>query len=56
MDKEAYEIQREKCVSSKADVNTGNLYKMSYICNIKMESILKYKEKKIKLQGFTTYE
>lgn len=56
MDKEAYEIQREKCVSSKADVNTGNLYKMSYICNIEMESILKYKEKKIKLQGFTTYE
>lgn len=49
MDKEAYEIQREKCVSSKADVNTGNLYKMyaTYICNIEMESILKYKEKKI---------
>lgn len=46
MDKEAYEIQREKCVSSKADVNTANLYKTSCICNIKKESTLKYEEKK----------
>lgn len=51
MDKEAYEIQREKCVSSKADVSTGNLYKMSYICNIKMESILKCKEKKLNFKA-----
>lgn len=47
MNKEAYEIQCEECVSSKTDVNTGNSYKTSYICNNKMESILKYKEKKL---------